>query len=330
MSRRKEPNGPETLPDVQKDVPDALPGSESLAYSLSRLTPDMITPAAEVDLSRKNAEKRRRIIGAAVFIVCVCVFVGSMISLVNKLVWYRRSEEFYDKLLEEMVSPESTLDAAAPDTATPGFGTRIKTGETSLDRTLYERMKRRLTGLQAINPDVCGWINIPGTKHVNYPLLQGEDNSYYLQREYTGGYLPAGSIFVDCDCDRDFNGNFNTVIYGHNMQNGMMFSELISFLDRNFFEENKYIYIYTEYGVYTYEVFAVFKADYMYPYVRTGFATHEEFIEFAYEMKANSIFEREGIEFDAGSRIVTLSTCTNARRTDRYAVQALLVDAYNG
>lgn len=306
------------------------PVSGSIAYSLKHMTPDMITPSIEPDVSEKKRAARRKILNTAIFIVSVCVFAGSLISIINKFTWYKRSEEFYEELLQDMTNEDSRLDVTAQDIATPPFGTRIKAGESTLDRTLYERMKSRLSVLKAINPDICGWINIPGTKHINYPILQGKDNEYYLEREYTGGYLPAGSIFVDYACDRDFNGNFNTVIYGHNMQNGMMFSELINFLDRDFFENNKYVYIYTEYGVYTYEVFSVFKADYMYRYIETGFPTHEDFIEFGYEMKANSIYQRDGIEFDRDSRIITLSTCTNERRTERYAVQALLVDAYNG
>ncbi|MBQ7161105.1 MAG: class B sortase [Clostridia bacterium] len=306
------------------------PDRGSLAYTLAHMTPDMITPAEGVHDNRDSAAKRRKIIMTAIFVVSVCVFIGSLISILDKLSWYKRSEDFYSDLVKDMIEEHSRLDADLPAPPVPPFGSRVKAGESTLDRALYERMKSRLTALKAVNPDICGWINIPGTKHINYPILQASDNEYYLQREYTGGYLPAGSIFVDYRCDRDFNGNFNTVIYGHNMENGLMFSELINYLDEDFFRENKYVYIYTEYGVYTYEVFAVFKADYMYKYVETAFETHEEFIDFAYEMKSNSVFTREGIEFDRDSRIITLSTCTNARRTDRYAVQALLVDAYNG
>ena len=60
-------------------------------------------------------------------------------------------------------------------------------------------MKARLARLSAINPDICGWINIPGTKHINYPILQGEDNDYYLTREYTGGYLPAVPLYIKAE-----------------------------------------------------------------------------------------------------------------------------------
>ena len=66
-----------------------------------------------------------------------------------------------------------------------------------------------------------------------------------------------------------------------------------------------------------------------YKYIYTDFESHEAFVDFAYEMKANSLYWRDGIEFTENSRIITLSTCTNGLRTDRYCIQAVLVDAYN-
>lgn len=310
--------------NAQKDGASRL----SLAYSLTRLTPEMITPSAAADQSGGSAEKRSALVRRLILLVSVCVFLWSLWSIVDTMIGYRKAEEFYGDLVDRFENEDyAGLDVA--DSPTPPFGTRREESSSAVDRTLFERMKSRLYSLAAVNPDICGWINIPGTKNINYPILQGEDNEYYLDHEYTGGWLAAGSIFVDCTCDRDFNGNYNTVIYGHNMQNGMMFSELINYLDEKFFNEHEYVYVYTVYGVYTYRVYAVFKANYQYRYFETSFEKRSDFVDFAYEMKANSLYEREGIEFDENSRVITLSTCTNQRWTDRYCIQALLVDAYN-
>lgn len=297
-------------------------------YSLARLRPEDIEVRLAPDPREEAAKKRDRIVRAIVLAVSLCLLVGSVASIVSKLVQYRKSEEFYEGLISDFEQQERALAADPGNSPTPAFGTVRSESAVSYNQ-LFSRMKSRLLSMQEVNPDVCGWIIIPGTKHINYPILQSTDNEYYLDHEYRGGYLNAGSIFVDCHCDRDFNGNHNTVIYGHNMQNGMMFSELISFLDADFFKNNRYVYIYTMQGVYTYEVFSVYKTDYQYKYIQTEFESHDAFADFANEMRDNSMFYREGISFDGNSRIVTLSTCTNGARGDRYCVQALLVEAYN-
>lgn len=333
--KKKKKLPPSDLSNAVKEArikPDYTKHSESIAFSLSQMTPDMIDPSPMFDPGAMAAAKRSEYIRKGIIIICSLVFVFSLWSIIDTLAGYQKAEKLYENLAQSMLSLEAndTFGVNIPDSVTAPFGTKITTAsDSSLDNALYERMKTRIAALQEINPDICGWINIPGTTHINYPILQSTDNDYYLSRDYTGSNLAAGSIFVDYRCDRDFNGNHNTVIYGHNMQNGMMFSELISFLDEDFFNENKYVYIYTEYGVYTYEIFSVFKTDYQYKYIDTGFDDHAEFVNFVYEMKANSIYQRDGIEFDENSRIITLSTCTNGLRTDRYCIQALLVDAYN-
>ncbi|MDD6265239.1 MAG: class B sortase [Clostridia bacterium] len=301
---------------------------ESFGYSLKHITKDDIEEKLPPDKREIAMKKRRNIISRILLVIFSCIFIWSAYSIASKLIQYKKSEDFYNGLISDFEDNEKLLAADNGDSPTPKFGSGYQ-GDSSSYNRIFLRMKKRLEELQKINPDVCGWIIIPGTKHINYPLLQSTDNSYYLNHEYKGGYLAAGSIFVDYNCDRDFNGNHNTVIYGHNMQNGMMFSELIDYLDESFFRENEYIYIYTMQGVYTYRVFSVYKTDYRYKYIQTYFADHSEFVEFAKEMQANSMYFRDGIAFDENSRIVTLSTCTNARQTDRYTVHALLTEAYN-
>ena len=324
----EKPNNPEDVRDETTGAPDG-PGTaqvSSIAYALNHLTSADISPSPAIDPKKEAAEKRGALIRLLALGICVVVFVYSCISIVRTLSGYKQAEDFYTDLARDVMG---LADDVGADLPTPAFGKRDAAGESNLSNAMYERMKTRLNALADVNPDICGWINIPGTKHINYPLLLGRDNDYYLDHEYTGGYLAAGSIFVDYRCDRDFNANHNTVIYGHNMQNGMMFSELINFLDETFWNENKYVYIYTEFGVYTYEVYSVYKANYQYKSNDTEFISHADFVEFANEMRDNSLYKREGVEFDENSRIITLSTCTNGLWTDRYIVQAVLVDAYN-
>ncbi len=305
---------------------------DSFLYSVNHAGANEIAPPDPKAEERKKNAKKKTVIRYIAMGICICVFVTSLFSIVNTLLEYRQSESFYDSMYDSFdENGFSALQSSAAISALDSFGTinSPKGDDDGTYHNLFARMKARIQALKEINPDIYGWIVIPGTENIDYPILQGADNDYYLRHEYTYGYMLAGSIFADYRCDKDLNGNFNLVIYGHNMQNGMMFSELIKFTNEEFFNENQYVYVYTDKGIYTYRIFSVYKTDYQYKYIETGFPTTEEFLAFAEEMKSNSMFPREGITFNENSRILTLSTCTNALWSDRYCVQAVMEDAYN-
>jgi len=176
---------------------------------------------------------------------------------------------------------------------------------------------------------VLGYIYIPNTK-VSYLYVQGDDNDYYLNHTYEGEFMPAGSIFADARCLDPLLRNFNFILYGHNMKNGMMFNGITKFLDEKFFQENRYIYLYTLDGIYIYEIFAIRKVSKYGDYIRTAFAANTEFLEFAYAMQEASLYKRDGgIEFNENDRMLTLSTCTNDLYSERYTLQAKLIDVQN-
>lgn len=88
--------------------------------------------------------------------------------------------------------------------------------------------------LKAINEEVIGWIRVDGTG-INYPILQGGDNDYYLARNYKKEWATAGSVFLDYRNAADFSDQFS-VLYGHRMGYGKMFSDVTKFSDRNYFD----------------------------------------------------------------------------------------------
>lgn len=304
----------------------------SFLYSVNHATADDIAERDPEIEKKRRGEKSRNIIRYIVMGICICVFVVSGFSIAKTLYGYKQAEDFYADMYEQFDEDgDADIDDSEILSTLSSFGTinTPKGEDTNTYNQLFNRMKSRILALREINPDVYGWIIVPGTENIDYPILQASDNDYYLSREYTGGYMAAGSIFADYRCDKDINGNFNFVVYGHNMQNGMMFSELIKYLDKDFFDKNEYIYVYTDKGIYTYRVFAVYKTDYRTDYIETGFPSGADFVKWANERRDASQFFREGIEFDENSRVLTLSTCTNALWSDRYSVQALMVDAYN-
>lgn len=176
------------------------------------------------------------------------------------------------------------------------------------------------------NKDIYSWIYIPGTG-IDYPVLQHpEEMDYYLKHNIDGRNGYPGCIYTQRMNNKDWTDK-NTVIYGHNMGNGTMFAHLHNYEDVVFFEENPYVYIYTEDTLRAYQIFAAYEySDWNLLYTDTS--TDESYLRYL-----DSIFENEGfnnnfdtgVEFDARDRIITLSTCIKNKDTRRYLVQAVLV-----
>lgn len=181
------------------------------------------------------------------------------------------------------------------------------------------------------NEDIYAWIYIPGT-NVDYPILQHEtDDSYYLEYNLDGTKGYPGCIYTERINAKDFT-DHNTLIYGHNMKNGTMFHDLHQFADETFFEENRYIFIYTPEELLIYDVFAAYKytdAHILYFYdckTESGFASYLQMVWDDYGNRGNF---REGVEVTGEDHIITLSTCVGGESDRRYLVQGVLVE-YEG
>ena len=106
--------------------------------------------------------------------------------------------------------------------------------------------------LLAQGPDVKAWLELPGTV-IQYPVAQGEDNSYYLKHLYDGTANKVGCLFIDYENAEDFSDN-NTIIYGHNMRDGSMFSALVEYKAQAYYDEHPEMYLVTPEGGYVVEV----------------------------------------------------------------------------
>lgn len=189
------------------------------------------------------------------------------------------------------------------------------------DPVMAEMAQINLAALREVNPDVLGWIRIPDTK-VDYPLLQGEDNDFYLQHTWDKTPNSVGSIFMEHLNSPDLM-DYNTIIYGHNMNNGSMFSALQDFALQSHWQTHPYVYIVTDAGVYRYEIFAFSQASVeslTYGLNPALDHTKENFLDLSLE---NSRIDT-GIRPAIADRILTLSTCSGMDYSSRYVLQARL------
>ena len=107
--------------------------------------------------------------------------------------------------------------------------------------------------------NTTAWIYIPDSE-INFPVMYSGDNEYYLHRGIDGSYLRAGSIFLDGRCDERFRDDVN-IIYGHNMSDGSMFADLMSYQSNDYFDEHRVGFLNTERGVYRIDFFAVSEVE---------------------------------------------------------------------
>lgn len=180
---------------------------------------------------------------------------------------------------------------------------------------------------EEVNKDIYAWITVPGTA-IDYPVLQHpEEMDYYLEYNLDGTKGYPGCIYTQRMNGKEWD-DPNTVLYGHNMKNGTMFAALHKFEDETFFDENRYIYIYTEDNrILVYEIFAAYVSGNEHLlmsydiYTDTGFQSYLDSIP---EHIGSSCHFLQDKELTAEDRIITLSTCISGQAAKRYLVQGVL------
>jgi len=179
--------------------------------------------------------------------------------------------------------------------------------------------------LKKINSDVIGWIVIEGTQ-INYPIVQGKDNSYYLNHSYDKKWNSLGSIFVDYQSSNDFS-DYNTFIYGHHTKNGSMFGELYKYMDKVFYNDHNIFYLYTPNGNYEAEIFSAYLDSTKSDSYNQKFNYDKDFEEYVSLIKEKSNYITN-VEIDSTKdKIITLYSCShesNRQKTDRYYIHAVL------
>lgn len=182
-------------------------------------------------------------------------------------------------------------------------------------------------GLKKINPDVIGWIKIPGT-NIDYPILQSvdEDDDYYLNRTLEKAEGLPGSIYMEKYDSPDFTDPVS-IIYGHTLHDGTMFSELKNYKEREFFDENPYIYVYYPEGRKKFQIFAAVAFDDRYLVMSYAFTYDKDFEQYISDLKScmeGNVDEDLDVKF--GDTVITLSTCIDEFPDQRWLVNAVLVD----
>ena len=184
-------------------------------------------------------------------------------------------------------------------------------------------------GLESLNKNIYAWIYIPNTG-IDLPVFQSSsdmDDNFYMYHNALDEYEFKGSIYSQRQNAKDFSDPV-TVLYGHHMLDDSMFSNLHYFMDKQFFAENEYFYIYTPGHILTYRIVSAHEYDERHILNSFDFSNDRIFREYLdYIMAPRTMVAnvRDSVVLTTQNRIVTLSTCTEGGSA-RYLLQGVLIN----
>lgn len=259
-------------------------------------------------------KKKKNILLISIIVVFALIFVSACVYLVVKGVINYGTSSGYNDMASSYASEISAT------------GNTEITSPTDINPQLAEN-PIDFDSLIKKNSDIYSWIYIPDT-NVNYPVCRSAtDDNFYLDHDIYGNYSYAGAIYSQFCNSRDYSDRV-TVLYGHNMADGSMFADLHKYEDKEYFNKNKYLYIYTEDRKLTYEIVSAFVYDDRHIMNSFDFSDDEVYKDYLDSiLNPHSVNSnvREGAELDVDDKIIVLSTCLNSGE-GRYLVQGVLIN----
>lgn len=225
-----------------------------------------------------NKKLMKRIITVFI-VVCIIVMIYSLFNIVMWYIGIKRNQTIQEEINE-------IIDTSSDD---------IK----EID---FVKLKEK-------NSDIIAYLKVNNT-NIDYVVVKGKDNKFYLRHNLYKEYSHPGWIFMDYHNKLDGNDK-NIVIYGHNNKDGSMFGTLKNILDETWYknENNHTINLVLEDKVLTYQVFSTYSIKVEDYYINTIFKSNNEYKKFIKTIKDRSIYDYN-VSVDENDNILTLSTCT--------------------
>ena len=269
----------------------------------------------------KKSSRGMNILLRVLTVLLLGVFAFSGYKLVTALRSYKESEDSYTDL-EQYVSVD--VELPPEEDPQPSGDTQPQDEPKKPYVSPYKYLQdigADFDALSAINDDVVAWITISGTK-LNYPVVQGDDNSYYLRHLFQGGYNVGGCVFLDVRNDGDFSDR-HSILYGHRMDDGSMFTCIQNYKKQSYYDQHPYGLLLTPDGNYVIEFFSGYVTSTSDNAWSTSLKDNEKYQEWL-----DSLIEKS--DFTANftptvkDRVITLSTCSKALDNGRYVLHGVI------
>ena len=275
--------------------------------------------------TRASYRKRKKMkkVYKIILIICIIVFIISAIFIAKWIIDNNNIKDIDKNLKEDNVASEKKADKDKTENVNPP--------ENPEDDYWYyitmDMLSADFNELKKKNPDTVAFVKVNGT-NVNYPVVQTDDNSYYLNHAFDGTKNSAGWVFADYRSDLT-NFGYNTIIYGHSRYNQTMFGSLKKVLNKSWYsnKDNHIIKLSTPSHNTLWQIFSIYTIPAESYYITTQFDTN------SYNTFLSTIKGRSQIDFSAGvntnDKVLTLSTCNNDAGTERLVIHAKLIKKEN-
>jgi len=235
---------------------------------------------------KRNKKYKKAILNLILYIILLSILIYSGIKIFK---WYKDKTN-NNKIVEQI---KSTVIVEGKNE-----------GENKEEYTVnFNKLKEQ-------NNETIAWLKVNNT-NVEYPVVKGTNNSFYLNHSFDKSNNSAGWIFADYRNKFD-NTDKNIIIYGHNMRDSSMFGSMKNILNSDWYENEKNtdITLYTENEKCIYKVFSIYKIENEDYYIKTEFKNGNEFEGFIKNLKKRSIKDFN-VDVSKEDNILTLSTCAN-------------------
>lgn len=252
-------------------------------------------------MKRRNEQRRNRLawLWTIIRMICIAVIAVSAVLMAQLLLESHSVKEVNRGLQELYRADADELPAPTPPP-----------------------MEEALTAVYEVNPHTVGWLT--AGEHISLPVVQYEDNEFYLERDFYGDKSRAGTLFLDRRCTL-WPENSHWMIHGHNMKDGSMFGTLDEYRTLSYLRQYPLITFHTLYGKYDYVPIALFDASMngdhqeYFRIARFEFADEEEFEQFIAQIREQSVYDIP-IEADSGDQLLTLVTCSYSQDNGRLLI----------
>lgn len=235
------------------------------------------------NLNKSSKNNKFNVTRIILFIIFLFIFIFSVVNLLRWIIYNKKSANLIDEVIEKNFV--EVTDDMKEETKNP---------------VNFEELK-------STNEDVVAWIRIPDTT-VNYPIVQAQDNEYYLQKDFNKNYSTCGWIFMNFKNNNNFSDR-NTTIFGHNIKSGLMFKDLLK-IYKNELGKDITIEIYTESEKMEFSVYSSYMIE------PEEYATQVLTSDEQQEKYISEILNRSSITYNIvptkKDKLITLSTCDNS------------------
>jgi len=254
--------------------------------------------------------------------LALCVAVGTI--LIAREAEYRAARSEYTAIQAILDTTVTSTDTLPTPTVFPNE--EIAATAPIINPTPKPFYSARVAQLQKDNRDTVAWLNIPDTI-IQYPIVQGTDNTYYMTHTFKKKRNASGAIFLDCWNSPAFT-DFNTVIYGHNMKDGSMFNSLREYRHQGFFDEHPYVEITLLNTKLLYRVFAAYTSQgkESEDFRGQGLDTETQRSAFIKTVRRRSTSVSSFTTVSRHDRLLTLVTCTGSSQQWFWVVHAVLME----